>query len=158
MLVSDAELASLPRHVELARTLTGGESLRTSARHVATPEDVAVLLLLLKALHAHPNPDGTMPTERVRGLWESLHQAGDVKRQWNRKRFTALRDFLSDRGLLAWRDNRYAAGRACKWAPSAELMRLVTLKASSSLPWMSRSGSGPGPRPTRTETGGMAAA
>jgi hypothetical protein len=158
VLVSDAELADLPWYAELARTITGGENLRTSARQVATPEDFAVVLLLLKALHKNANADGSMPTARIRGLWESLHRAGDVRRQWNANRFKAVRDVLSDLGLLAWRDNKYATGRACKWAPSAELVRLVTLKASSSLPLVSQSGPGPRPRPTQAETGGRAAA
>jgi hypothetical protein len=145
VLFPDAELANLSHYAELARALTGGASLRTSGRPVATIEDFAVVLLLLNFLDKNRNADGAMPTERVRSLWEALYQAGNVGRQWSYKRFAAIRNFLSDSGLIAWQDNQYAIGRACKWAPAPELIRLVTVKDALSSPPLSQSS--PGPRP-----------
>jgi hypothetical protein len=68
------------------------------------------------------NPDGTLPHERVEQLWTALYEAGDFQRPFNCHRWPGIRDWLSARGWIEWRDEHYhfntlrpGHGQACKW-------------------------------------------
>lgn len=158
-LIDDAELVLMrTRYGEVAEHLMNGKSLKTSGKHVATVEDMAILLCVGKFCTANMNPDGTMPFDRIKGLWESLKSVGDVERPFENKRYGAIRDHLSEMGLLDWEDHTYVVGingqtgQPCKWRFSAELMEMLTsdvlgegrtsftgTRASETLPRPSRS-------------------
>ena len=97
---------------------------------MATAEDMAVLLIILEACTGDMNADGSMPTARIRENWEILHANGDVDRPWCPRRYTALRNHLSNLGYIDWEDRRYVpstlsptgTGQAAKWRMSEALM------------------------------------
>lgn len=144
-LISEDEVGALPRLESFARSLLAGKRLLVGKWDV-TDHDVAVALLLLRFFHQNPNPDGTLPTERVKGMWTGLFDAGDVQRAWNHRRWKAIRDFLSACGHIDWTDHRYyygymagdkfVKGRACKFTITGEfadaLDRVVDLPSAAS--------------------------
>jgi hypothetical protein len=100
---------------------------------VVVEDDVAIFLMCLRFITSEMNADGTLPTRRFQALWTSLHECNDVSRAWNCHRFKAIRDHLSNLGLLEWADNTYTksgngTGRACKWKASNELLALLIPK------------------------------
>ncbi len=98
------------------------EVKRSSSRAVIVAEDVQVTLAVIRACTLRINADGSMPTKRVKALWDKAYEAGDTTRAFSWHRFKAIRDMLSDLELLEWSDNTYRFGQACKWQPSEELM------------------------------------
>jgi hypothetical protein len=152
LLVSEGDLADLPKWERLAARLASGADLKTSTRHVATPTDLAITLMILKVLSRNPNPDGSMPTARVKGLWQSLYEAGDIGRPFSYHRFKTARDYLSDRGHLSWTENAYSPGTACKWTLIPELLRLSERgEEEASFADTTRAPDGPGLRPVRQQ-------
>ena len=77
------------------------------------------------------NRDGTLPGDRIKGLWTALYQAGQVERGFCTNRYKVLRDLLTDKGLLTWEDERYdltsgdGKGQACKWHGNDSLLALL---------------------------------
>ena len=66
-----------------------------------------------------------MPLMRVKGLWDAAFQAGDTSRAFSFHRFQAIRNMLSDMGLLEWEDADYCFGKACRWRASEKLMGMM---------------------------------
>ena len=94
-------------------------------------DDVAVFLVLLEFFTEHPNPDGSMPYKRFAGLWQKLYDDGEVKRQFDNKRFAWIRNRVSSLGGIEWEDVTYSVGfgdvkgKAAKWQASEELRALM---------------------------------
>jgi hypothetical protein len=74
-----------------------------------------------------------LPVARWRETWKALFGAGDIGRAWCHHRFATMRNYLSDKCLLAWEDEsfvvgvygddgRFVPGRAAKWKAGEELM------------------------------------
>lgn len=131
-LVSDEELAAVPQYERLYRRMTGGD-LKATARFVVTAHDFAVACVLLRVFKNNPNPDGSLPTSRVRAMWAALYNAGQVSRPFNDRRWKRIRDFLSEHGHVDWTDHRYQApdparglrAVACKWEITDEFFALL---------------------------------
>jgi hypothetical protein len=83
------------------------------------------MLAVLRACTLHRNADGTLPTKRIRKLWDAAYAAGDTTRAFCWHRYKAIRDMLADLGLLEWEDETYRFGRACKWKASEELTGMM---------------------------------
>ena len=91
--------------------------------------------MILEFFNDDPNPDGSMPYERIKGMWNALHQAGDIERRWDDKRYASSRNYLSSLGLIEWRDasykmpiylgNKKLDGRAARWGLSGQMLRLL---------------------------------
>ena len=138
-LIGDEELAQLAedgRYRRVAMTLMDTHILKTSGRSVVTADDVAAFLLLLKFFTDRMNADGTLPVRRFEALWTGLYEAGDVGRSFDCHRFKAIRDYLSNLGLIDWEDETYVVpridesgrrrkGRACKWKAGRALMDML---------------------------------
>ena len=107
--ISDEELAGIPKYESLYQQMTGGKTLK-ARKFAVTAHDFAVALVLLRYFKKKPNPDGSLPGDRVEELWTELYHAGDVQRPWNHHRWKAIRDFLSEQGHIHWIDNRYQYG------------------------------------------------
>jgi hypothetical protein len=130
--VKKADLDRWEAYLALARKLVP-TPLQTSGREVAVAEDMAILLLNLEACTRKMNADGSMPTARIRENWEILHANRLIKRPWVSKRYTALRNHLSQEGLLHWDDPHYVPGtlsptgkgRAARWCASEALMERI---------------------------------
>jgi len=130
--ISDAELSQLSGHYgKVATLLLDNHPLRTKGRALATVEDVAIFLMLLRFFTQNMNLDGSLPQARFKGLWEALFLAGDVSRPFDDKRFAVIRNYLSSLGLLDWEDATFVvgdvfrSGRACKWKANDLLMGML---------------------------------
>jgi hypothetical protein len=121
-------------YCDLAESLLNNHTL--SARdHAIYTYDLAVLLMVLEFCTQNPNPDGSMPTARVNGLWDALYKSRAICRGWDNGRYAAMRNFLSGLGALDWTDEDYVVGRleyghwkkgvAAKWCLSAETMQTL---------------------------------
>jgi len=137
--ISDEELQEVDGHYRMvAETLMEAHQLKTSGRTVATVEDVAIFLMLLKFFTNNMNPDGSLPVKRWSEMWNSVKDAGDINRAFCCQRFSSIRDHLSKLGLLDWKDESYSIGwtdldgqyhkgKAAKWKASEELMGMLQL-------------------------------
>jgi hypothetical protein len=133
--ISSAEVQKLTGHyLKVAETLLGAHPIRTG-RVVATAEDLAIFLMLLKWFTKNMNSDGSLPWARFKGLWDALHEAGDISRAFDAKRFAAVRNYLSSLGLIEWKENTFHTGfwsqgskmpgKACKWKAGETLMKML---------------------------------
>lgn len=131
--VTDDALAKMPHYRAVAELLLGHHPLATSGRAVATAEDIAITFLVVTHCMGSMYADGSLPTARIKGLWDSLYDAGDVERQHDCKRFAVVRNYLSSLGLIDWEDHNYVVGKkgpdgkrhggqAAKWQFSAALV------------------------------------
>lgn len=138
--INPDELDLLDDHyLRIAKQLRQHHVLRTSSRAVVTDDDIAIFLMLGKFFSENMNDDGSLPTDRWREMWKALYNAGDVERQFNANRYTAIRNHLSSLGYLEWEDESYVIGwtddygvyhkgTAAKWQFSEELIELLTLQ------------------------------
>ena len=128
------ELARLGTgYLSLAKELLGERKLVAKGRRVVTEQDLAIFLMLVRFFTYNMNADGSLPVARWREMWTALHGAGDVGRAWCHHRFARMRNYLSDKSLIAWQDEsfvvgvfaedgRFVPGRASKWKAGEELM------------------------------------
>lgn len=135
--IGPEELAELKGHYrKVAETLMEEHVLKTTGRTVATVEDLAIFLMLLRYFTKNMNRDGSLPYARFKGLWSSVFESGDVGRSFEDKRFATLRNYLSSLGLLDWQDDMYTLGmtdsdgnkhkgKASRWQASELLMSLL---------------------------------
>jgi hypothetical protein len=138
--IGPEELAELDGHYRnVAETLMEEHVLKTTGRTVATVEDLAIFLMLLRYFTQNMNRDGSLPYSRFKGLWTSVFESGDVGRSFEDKRFATLRNYLSSLGLLDWKDDKYTLGttdsdgnkhkgKASRWHASELLMSLLDWK------------------------------
>ena len=111
----------------------GIDHLNTSDRNIVTDYDLAVWLMLLQHCTETLDENGGLPTERIKGLWLKLKDDEEISRAWNSRRHKAIRDFISDLGLIAWVDeshtpgwfvaDEFKPGVCMKWCLSEELMQ-----------------------------------
>jgi hypothetical protein len=135
--ISEEEIEQVSGHYgQVADVLMETHSLTTSTRAVATREDVAIFLVLLRFFTNNMNADGSLPYKRFRQMWQVVFEAGDIDRQFDDSRFAAVRDYLSSLGLLDWKNKnyeigwvnengQYIKGKAAKWKASEVLMELL---------------------------------
>jgi len=106
-----------------------------------TAHDWSIGTMILLFVNKNPNTDESVPTERIKGLWDSLYSKGDINRGWNHHRWKAIRDKLSELGLIDWIDNKYTFGNkekkikgiACKWKLTEKfILTIRTLTKTSS--------------------------
>jgi hypothetical protein len=79
-------------------------------RHVATTEDVAIFLAITAYITQHQGEDRAMPSRRLESIWNAMYESEEVSRPHCVKRIAAIRNYLSDMGLIDWQDERY-------WSP-----------------------------------------
>lgn len=135
--IGPEELAELKGHYrKVAETLMEEHVLKTTGRTVATVEDLAIFLMLLRYFTKNMNRDGSLPYARFKGLWSTVFESGNVDRNFEDKRFATLRNYLSSLGLLDWQDDKYTLGttdsegkkhkgKASRWQASELLMSLL---------------------------------
>jgi hypothetical protein len=104
----------------------------SSSRAVVVAEDLQMAIAVIRGCTLHPNPDGSLPVMRVKGLWDAAFQAGDITRAFSFHRFQAIRNMLSDMELLEWEDAEYCFGKACRWRASEKLMGMMESVLSGS--------------------------
>lgn len=131
-LFSKEDIENIDKYKEIFNLLTDNHKLK-ARNHVVKEEDFAIALLILLFINKNPNNDGSIPTERVKQLWKSLFKYHDVKRNWNHHRWKVIRDFLSLKGFINWKDNKYEfgnklnnqKGKACRWNLSEKFISYI---------------------------------
>lgn len=71
------------------------------------------------------NADGSMPHRRVGAFISMMYQRGVFNHGYDPSVLTAVRNWLSSKGMIVWEDNTYTKGRACKWEMSSSLRKYV---------------------------------
>jgi len=133
-LFNEKDLEELKRYEEFF--VSEIKSLKAREFRV-TKHDWAVATMILLFINTNPNSDDSVPTDRIRGLWNSLYEKGDINRKWNHHRWKAIRDKLSELDLIEWIDNKYTfgdkgkkiKGQACKWKLTKKFVLILTQKA-----------------------------
>jgi hypothetical protein len=102
------------------------EPLETSSRAKVEAEDVAIGLGIVKCCTKKMNADGTMPTQRIKAIWDKLFENDEVGRAFDYHRWRVVRDLIEVHGGLEMVDRRFytgfvgtdgqmVSGRAAKW-------------------------------------------
>jgi hypothetical protein len=112
-------------YLEFARSWIP-EAIGTSSRARVDAIDLAIALSILKFCSQHMNSDGTMPTNRIKRIWDGLFETGEVQRAFDYHRWRVIRDLIEGQGGLEMKDRVYYTGfvndqgheikgRAAKW-------------------------------------------
>jgi hypothetical protein len=115
-------------YLDFARCWTPA-SVGTSSRAKVDAKDLALSLSILKFCSEHMNSDGTMPTKRIKTIWDRLFETGEIQRGFDYHRWKVIRDLIESQGGLAMEDRLYYTGfvndqghvikgRAAKWKMS----------------------------------------
>ena len=100
------------------------ESFQVGRRKV-TREDLAIFLSILHFCFTHENKDGSLPTRRIKAIWKSLFENGQVARGHSDQKVKLLRGLLSKLGWIEWQDNTFCNSKACKWRLAEEVYELI---------------------------------
>lgn len=98
---------------------------------------IALSILSFCKVNKSTRNDGSLPTSRIMALWAKLVEQGVTTRKFDGQMFAAIRNKLSELGLIDWKDNRYwwdadkAKGQAMKWAITDRFHELI-------LSWMNK--------------------
>jgi hypothetical protein len=96
-------------YLEFARSWVA-ESLGTSSRARVEAADLAIALPIVKLCSRKRNPDGTMPTMRIKRIWDTLFENGEVDRAFDYHRWRVIRDLVETQGGLEMIDRRFYTG------------------------------------------------
>ena len=92
-------------YLEFAKTWVS-EPVGTSSRAKVEAADLAIALPIVKFCSRKRNPDGTMPTARIKGIWDRLFEDGEVDRAFDYHRWRVIRDLIEVQGGLEMEDRR----------------------------------------------------
>lgn len=96
-------------YLELARTWMP-KALGTSSRAKVDAMDLAIGLAIVKFCSMNLNSDGSMPTGRIKAIWDGLFQDGDVCRAFDYHRWKSIRNFIEMKDGLVMGDRRFWTG------------------------------------------------
>ncbi len=102
------------------------EPVGTSSRARVQAADLAIALPIVKYCSQERNADGTMPTNRIKVIWDRLFSEGEVDRAFDYHRWRVIRNLLESMGGLEMEDRRFytgfvndqgefTKGKAAKW-------------------------------------------
>ncbi len=102
------------------------EPVGTSSRAKVEAADLAIALPIVKYCSQKRNADGTMPTNRIKVIWDRLFSEGEVDRAFDYHRWRVIRNLLESMGGLEMEDRRFytgfvndqgefTKGKAAKW-------------------------------------------
>ncbi len=86
------------------------ESVETSSRAKVEPADLAIALPIVKYCSQKRNADGTMPTRRIKVIWDRLFAEGEVDRAFDYHRWRVIRNLIEVQGGLEMEDRRFYTG------------------------------------------------
>ena len=90
-------------------------------------------LCLTKFLTENPFKDNRLSVRTLLAFWQQLHDDGHTDRSPNHHIIKAIRDHLSSRGLIDWKDNQYQPpskddakdGVCCRWCLTGDFIDVV---------------------------------
>ena len=86
------------------------ESVETSSRAKVEPADLAIALPIVKYCSQKCNADGTMPTRRIKVIWDRLFAEGEVDRAFDYHRWRVIRNLIEVQGGLEMEDRHFSTG------------------------------------------------
>jgi hypothetical protein len=86
------------------------EPLGTSSRAMVEAADLAIALPIVKFCSQNINADRTMPTQRIKRIWDGLFAEGEVDRAFDYHRWRVLRNLMEAQGGLEMEDRHYYTG------------------------------------------------
>jgi hypothetical protein len=84
--------------------------LPTSSRAKVDAADLAIGLAIVKYCTSEINADGTMPTRRIKAIWDGLFQSEDIDRAFDYHRWRVIRELIEVEDGLEMVDRRYYTG------------------------------------------------
>ena len=72
--------------------------------------DLAIALPIVKFCSQNRNSDGTMPTKRIKRIWDGLFAEGEVDRAFDYHRWRVIRDLMETQGGLEMEDRHFYTG------------------------------------------------
>jgi hypothetical protein len=110
------------------------EALGTSSRARVDALDLAIGLAIVKFCTMQMNGDGSMPTERIKAIWDGLFRGGDVQRAFDYHRWKSISDLIETKDGLVMEDRRFwtgfvndrgevIKGKAARWHMAGWLMK-----------------------------------
>ncbi len=84
-------------YLEFARTWVT-EPVGTSSRAKVDAMDLAIAFSILKFCSQKMNSDGTMPTARIKGIWDQMFENGEVDRAFDYHRWRVIRNLIEVQG------------------------------------------------------------
>jgi hypothetical protein len=140
--VSEQEIAALKGpYLDLARSWIP-QAIATSSRAKVDAPDLAIALAVIKSCSTRMNADGSMPTARIKAIWDRMYCNGEVDRAFDYHRWKAVRDLIEVKGGLVMVDRRYYTrftnangqeikGKAARWHMAGWLMEELEEMAES---------------------------
>ena len=113
------------RLLPLAKQMLGGSKGKLVGDVRVMPEDLAVLLAITHFCTLNMNADGSLPTNRIKGFWDVMYEAGETERAFIPRRYKAARDFLDAAGAINWKSNAYTVRMACKWQLTEDMVGVI---------------------------------
>ena len=86
------------------------EPVGTSSRAKVDAMDLAIALSILKFCSQKMNSDGTMPTARIKAIWDRMYETGEVDRAFDYHRWRVIRDLIEAQGGLEMEDRHFYTG------------------------------------------------
>jgi hypothetical protein len=86
------------------------EALPTSSRAKVNQVDLAIGLAIVKYCTSHINADGTMPTSRIKAIWNGLLKDEEIKRSFDYHRWRVVRDLIEAQSGLEMVDRKFYTG------------------------------------------------
>jgi hypothetical protein len=96
-------------YLDFARTWVT-EPVGTSSRARVDAMDLAITLSILKFCSRNMNSDGTMPTARIKVIWDRMYETGEVDRAFDYHRWRVIRDLIEVQGGLEMEDRHFYTG------------------------------------------------
>jgi hypothetical protein len=97
------------QYVDFARSWVT-EPLGTSSRARVDAQDVAIGLAIVKVCSRKMNADGTMPTNRIKAIWDKLFENEEVDRGFDYHRWRVTRNLIEVQGGLEMVDRKFYTG------------------------------------------------
>jgi hypothetical protein len=82
----------------------------TSSRAKVEAADLAISLPIVKFCSQKRNVDDTMPTKRIKRIWDALFEEGEVDRAFDYHRWRVIRDLIESQRGLDMEDRRFYTG------------------------------------------------
>lgn len=110
VIVADFPEGLTQTFAKLGTSLHASYNWQPTGRRKIIAEDVQVFAYLIHHCSLDMNDDGSLPTERIKALWNWLYEAGISSRPYDPHRYTAIRNGFSAMELLNWTDHHYIVG------------------------------------------------
>jgi hypothetical protein len=108
--ISQEEIAAINGpYLELAQTWIP-QALTTSSRAKVDARDLAIAFAIIRTCTLKMNADGSMPTARVKAIWDRMYANGEIERAFDYHRWKTIRDLMEVRGGLVMDDRHYYTG------------------------------------------------